>query len=777
MLTWPELRRILARHDLRRRNAAASPWEGLVLGNGGMGAVVFGDPTAYTWRLNRTDLMDARRPDEDVPLYTLREMLRIGNERSRELPPGARIPDFDRLPFDGATVPYPCARTGADFLLRISPPIYHIPLMQRLALSEATLHTSTRVGLWGKAPLHVTSRVLHHRDALAVRVSGIANHNHGFLAAALRRDPWGGRTRDNLAHGEWGVRGWRDPAAGALPLARVSVDGSTALLLQEFPGGPGAEAYWLAVAAVQAEGLPFAMEGDDTALCCLRALGDVPETVTFYTATATHADADAAAAQARAIADGCRADGWAALERDHRRAWRGYWLESAVELADRRLEKQWYRANYLLAANARSGAPAPGLFGVSLPYDCPPWRGDRHNNYPEAASVFWGSYVANHLDRALCYTETIERLVPQGRQIARDIFECDGIAFGHITFERMTEPYMDNLWSRTLYVTAAYVQNLWWHYRFSGDRAYLRRVYPILAACADFYASLVAKNPPGDYTLWPTVPTEYRGFVADFALNKNMVEDLAMVKSVLQAAIDAAGLLGEASPARWTAFRAHFPDYSTVTVDGITLFADVEGATEMPPYNHSLALAPFFPGEDPEVYGRWRQAAENTLDGHPWGDSVRRAIACARLGRTADALAAIHGDVAGNTYANFGSAATEDDNNCTYASACSVIRPIAELLLQSHDGVIRVFPAWPKGKRARFRDLRAAGGFRLSAHTDGHQIGPILLASDAGNPATVQLPWPTATVTTQDMPVQATVGEGKVTFETMAGRSYHITPG
>lgn len=776
MLTWPELRRILARHDLRRRNAAASPWEGLLLGNGGMGAIVFGDPTACTWRLNRTDLADGRRPDESVPVYPLSELLRIGYERSRELPPGARIPDFDRLPFDGAAVPYPCARTGADFLLRVTPPIYHIPLLQRLALHEATLHATTRVGLWGKSPLHITSRVLHGRDALAVRVSGIGNHNRGFLAAVLRRDRWGGRTRDNLAHGEWGVRGWRDPESGALPPARVSVDGPAALLLQEFPGGPGAEAYWLAVAAVQAEGLPFAMEHDDAAVCCLRDLENVPDTVTFYTATATHVDADAAAAQAQLVAAGCVEDGWAALERDHRRAWRDYWRESAVELADRRLEKKWYQAGYLFAANARSGAPAPGLFGVGLPYDCPPWRGDRHNNYPEAASVFWGSFTANHLDRALCYTEFVERLLPQARRIARDVFECDGIAFGHITFERMTEPYMDNLWSRSLYVTAAYVQNLWWHYRFSGDRAYLRRVYPILAASADFYASLVAKNPPGDYTLWPTVPTEYRGFVTDFTLNKNMVEDLAMIKHVLQAAIDAAGLLGETPPARWTEFRAHFPDYSIITVDGKTLFADVAGAVAMPEYNHSLALAPYFPGEDPDVYGRWRAVAEHTLDGHPWGDSVRRAIACARLGRTAEAVAAIIGDEAGNTYANFGSAATEDDNNCTYASTCCVIRPIAELLLQSHDGVIRVFPAWPRGQRARFRDLRAIGGFRLSAYTDGHAIGPILLASDAGNPATVALPWPDAVVTMLDTPVPATIQDGMVTFATTAGTSYMVTP-
>ncbi|OPZ84467.1 MAG: hypothetical protein BWY76_01832 [bacterium ADurb.Bin429] len=188
----------------------------------------------------------------------------------------------------------------------------------------------------------------------------------------------------------------------------------------------------------------------------------------------------------------------------------------------------------------------------------------------------------------------------------------------------------------------------------------------------------------------------------------------------------------------------------------------------MPAYNHSLALAPIFPGEDPEVFTRWRAVAEQTLDSYPWSDNVRRAIACIRLDRGDEAYRLLAAE----------STTREDDSNCTYASGSSGIYSTAELLLSSYDGVIRVFPGWPRGKAARFRDLRAVGGFRIAAHTDGRVIGPIRLDSDGGNPATVRLPWPEGTVTTLAGEAVPYTRDGKtLTFPTIVGGSYFIAPG
>ena len=47
---------------------------------------------------------------------------------------------------------------------------------------------------------------------------------------------------------------------------------------------------------------------------------------------------------------------------------------------------------------------------------------------------------------------------------------------------------------------------------------------------------------------------------------------------------------------------------------------------------------------------------------------------------------------------------------------------ISEFLLQSVDNTIRVFPCWPKDKDAKFTDLRAQGGFLVSAEQKGGKI-------------------------------------------------------
>ncbi|MHB9133832.1 MAG: glycosyl hydrolase family 95 catalytic domain-containing protein [Armatimonadota bacterium] len=773
MLDWQELKRILARHDLMRREFAATPWDGLVLGNGEMGAVVFGGMTGYTWRLNRNDLWDARWPDvaDTMTIYPLSEFKRIVFKESVGLAEGERITLFDRQPWHGAPVPYPCRRIGADFVLRMTPPVYGIQASQRLRLADATLQGQFPLGLWGKESLQVESRVLAERDVLAVRIGNIGGHNRNFLMCALRRDPLGGRTWDNTAKGEWGVRDWKDPRVGALPPAQVRVEGKLAILIQEFPGDADADPYALAVVACNAEGYPFRLEESGDAIFNVAEHGEVTA-ATFYVATATHAKAREAEAEARRLVEDAAQAGWQALEREHQESWQRYWMESSVELGERAVERNWYRTSYQLAINARAGGTAPGLFGIALPYDCPPWRGDRHNNYPEYSSIFWGSYPANHLDRALNYTEFIEGMMPTARRIAREVFECEGAAFNLLTIDRTRRYYFDNLWSHSLYLTATHAQNLWWHYQYSGDREYLReRAYPIMAECADFYAALVAKNPPGDYTLWPTVPTEYRGIVKDFALNKNMIEDLAMVKFLMRAVVEASELLNADAERRqqWIDLRDHIPDYATMEVEGQTVFADVEGNTELPPYNHSLGLAPFFPGEDPAVYGngRWREVAERTMDFRTWSDGTRYGVAYARLGRVREAMAKAGAGQRSNG---------RDDANCSYAGSSSM-KVIAELLLSSYDGVIRVFPAW-EGHPARFRDLRAIGGFRVSAAYDGTTIGPITLTSDGGNPAVVQAPWPSASVVdvTSGERIKWQVNDDCLAFPTRPGHAYEIRP-
>jgi hypothetical protein len=67
---------------------------------------------------------------------------------------------------------------------------------------------------------------------------------------------------------------------------------------------------------------------------------------------------------------------------------------------------------------------------------------------------------------------------------------------------------------------------------------------------------------------------------------------------------------------------------------------------------------------------------------------------------------------------------------------------IQEMLLQSQDGVLRLFPVWPRDRPARFGNLRARGAFLVSSQLKEGWVQSVLIRSERGRPCVVQNPWP-----------------------------------
>jgi alpha-L-fucosidase 2 len=75
---------------------------------------------------------------------------------------------------------------------------------------------------------------------------------------------------------------------------------------------------------------------------------------------------------------------------------------------------------------------------------------------------------------------------------------------------------------------------------------------------------------------------------------------------------------------------------------------------------------------------------------------------------------------------------------------------ISEFLLQSVDGVIRVFPCWPKERDAQFANLRAQGGFLVSAEQKGGSVTQVEITATAGGKLRLLDPW-TGKIAERDM--------------------------
>jgi hypothetical protein len=103
---------------------------------------------------------------------------------------------------------------------------------------------------------------------------------------------------------------------------------------------------------------------------------------------------------------------------------------------------------------------------------------------------------------------------------------------------------------------------------------------------------------------------------------------------------------------------------------------------------------------------------------------------------------------------------------------------VNEMLIQSHDGVIRIFPCWPKDMPARFTDLRAVGAFLVSAVKKDDAPTAVRIVSEKGSPCTIVNPWPGKRVVVYRRGAKAeTLSGNRFTFETTAGEDIQLGPG
>jgi alpha-L-fucosidase 2 len=109
---------------------------------------------------------------------------------------------------------------------------------------------------------------------------------------------------------------------------------------------------------------------------------------------------------------------------------------------------------------------------------------------------------------------------------------------------------------------------------------------------------------------------------------------------------------------------------------------------------------------------------------------------------------------------------------------CSIVpNTVDEMLLQSHDGIIRLFPVWPRQHDARFKTLRAYGAFLVSAALSGGTVKDVVLLSERGRPCVIQNPWPACRVKLiiNGKPVQ-TLSGARLTFDTAPADRIEFMP-
>jgi alpha-L-fucosidase 2 len=442
----------------------------------------------------------------------------------------------------------------------------------------------------------------------------------------------------------------------------------------------------------------------------------------------------------------------------HRMWWNNFWAKSAVSLPDSILENQWYMEQYKFGSAARSDTPPISLQAVWTADHgkLPPWKGDFHHDLNTQLS-YWPAYSGNHLDLEEGFLNWLWKNRETFKRYTRNYFGTDGLNVPGVT--TLTGEPMGG-WIQYSFgptVSAWLGQHFYLHWIYSKDPIFLQeRAYPWIKDVAIYLDEISIKNEKGMRKLPISSSPEINDNRIDAWFSETTNFDLALIRFTFEKAAEMATELGKQDEAeKWSQILGEWPQLAL--------------AGE----NNGLAFAPGYPYEESHRHfshllgwhplgiidwssgGKEQNIIDATLkDLEKFGSDLWVGYSFSWLGnlyarafegdKAAEILRVfaenfclpnsfhVNGEQHNRGYSRFKYRPFTLEGNFAFASG------IQEMLLQSHSGVVRIFPAIPASwKDVSFYGLRAVGAFVIDAEMISGKIVGIKILAEKGE--TIQL--------------------------------------
>jgi alpha-L-fucosidase 2 len=433
--------------------------------------------------------------------------------------------------------------------------------------------------------------------------------------------------------------------------------------------------------------------------------------------------------------------------------WNTYWGKSSIQLPDSILEIQWYREMYKFGCTSRRLAPPITLQAVWTADNgrLPPWKGDFHNDLNTQLS-YWPAYSSNHTEEGLAFLDWLWYCKPTAESYTRTYFGVDGLNFPGVS-TLSGDPIGGWIqYSLGPTVSAWLAQHFYLHWQYTMDRTFLEeRAYPWISEVARYLDALSIRNENGERRL----PLSSSPEIHDNDINAWFPEttnfDLALIGWLYQAAAEMAReqyLLSEAN--MWDSIRSEWPslavsekNYNLLVAPGVSLLESHRH------FSHLMAIHPLgLLDWERSDFERWIiEASLKDLErlgtdswcgySYSWlgnlyarsrqGDKAAEAL---RTFSTCFCLANsfhVNGDQSGTGKSKFTYRPFTLEGNFACAAG------IQEMLLQSYNGLIRVFPAIPESwNDVAFENFRAEGAFLVSAVRKDGILRSVSITSEEG---------------------------------------------
>ena len=156
---------------------------------------------------------------------------------------------------------------------------------------------------------------------------------------------------------------------------------------------------------------------------------------------------------------------------------------------------------YLLISSSRPGTLPANLQGIWANKIQTPWNGDYHTDV-NIEMNYWPAEVTNLSEIHLPLFDLIESLVEPGKKTARIQYHLDGWVVHPVTnVWGFTSPGERASWGMHTGAAAWICTHIADHYRFTSDRKFLQRMYPVLEGSVKFYMGWLIEDPKTGFAM------------------------------------------------------------------------------------------------------------------------------------------------------------------------------------------------------------------------------------------------------------------------------------